>query len=333
MADVFVNTGSNADFLVQTALDLKTRMYLRQMVVFRGLVDSRPINPAHEGPAVTFKVHGELAESATPLNEITDPDVVDIPAERSVTVTMNEYGNVQATTFKVRMDDWSKELASGTIPFQLADSQARTIDGLVRTVLDGSANVWFEDDAAGTPLVTSMPADGDLGTLDANAISSSVAALRARRAATKTGKHYLGIVHPLVSHDLRRESGPTTWSSPHEYVDTAFVYNGEIGTYAGARIIESDRCTEAVNQGTNNQTHYTSYFVGREALLEAVKKEPGVVVGPVVDRLKRIQTVGWHGYLGWVIFRDNAIQLVKTESTLAVAGSELVDLSSYDPKA
>lgn len=333
MADVFVTTGSNADFLVQTALDLKTRMYLPQMVIFRNFVDSRPINPAHEGPAVTFKIHGELSEAVTPLAEVTDVEVRDIPAERSVTVTMNEYGDAQATSFKVRMDDWSRELATGTIPYQLADSMARTHDTLVRGKLDASTNVWYVDNAAGNPLVTAEPADGELGGLTANAISSAVSALRTRRAVPRDGQKFIGVIHPLVSHDVRREAGPNTWEVPHNYVNTAEIYNGEIGSYAGARIVESDRCQVEATQGTGEETHFTCYFLGREALIEAAKKEPAPVVGPVVDRLKRTQYVGWHSYIGWSIFRNNAIQLVKVESTLAVEGAELVDVTAVDPKA
>lgn len=62
--------------------------------------------------------------------------------------------------------------------------------------------------------------------------------------------------------------------------------------------------------------NYTTYFLGREAVVEAVAVEPHTVVGPVTDNLKRFQPVGWYGLLGQSLFRQNSLQLVKTASSI-----------------
>lgn len=327
MVNVFTKTASsNASVLIATALDLKVKYFLQQMPQFRQYVDVRPVNPAHDGPTVTVTLHGEQTPATTPLTEDVDVDARDIPATRQVSVTMAEYGDANIHTIRVATFDWSNEL-SQTIAFQLADSMTTTMDLLVRAKLDAATNTWYAD--AGAALTATEPADGSLDTLNAAHISSAVAALRSKRAIPRDGQHYVCIMHPHVAHDVRREAGANTWITPHGYVDTAEIYAGETGTYAGARIIEHNRCAIEVDQGTNEETHYVNYFLGREAILEATAIEPHSVIGPVVDKLMRFYPVGWHGILGWSLFRQNCIQLIRTESSLGT----LVDLSAYDPKA
>ncbi|MGH7866052.1 MAG: hypothetical protein ACREP9_00125, partial [Candidatus Dormibacteraceae bacterium] len=154
--------------------------------------------------------------------------------------------------------------------------------------------------------------------------------LRSRRAIPRDGVFYTAIIHPHVAHDVRREAGPNTWASPHEYVNNGPIWAGETGAYAGARIIEHNRASILTGQGSGtDKTHYVSYFLGREALLEANAIEPHSVIGPQVDKLRRNFPVGWHGILGWSRFRENAMQLIKTSSSLGA----LVPLDTYDPKA
>lgn len=326
MADTFTATGSNASVLIATALDLKVRYFLTQTPQFRQFVDTRPISPAHDGPTITLTIHGQQTEATTPLSETTDVDARDIPATRQVSVTMNEYGDANIHSIRVATFDWSNELG-GTIAMQLADSMTMTMDTLVRTKLDAASNVWYNDTGVG--YTASAPADGGLDALNAAGISSAVAALRSRRAIPRDGTNYTAIVHPHVAHDIRREAGANSWVSPHQYVDTAEIYAGETGTYAGARIVEHNRARIQTAQGTGSRTQYTNYFLAREAIMEAVAIEPHSVIGPVVDKLRRFFPVGWTGILGWSLFRQNCLQLIKTESSLGT----LVDLSSYDPKA
>jgi N4-gp56 family major capsid protein len=327
MPDVFTTTTSNASALIANALDLKVRYYLLQTPQFRQHVDVRPINQDHDGRTVTVTVHGELAAATTPLSEAVDVDARDIPATRTVSVTMDEYGATNLSTIRAATFDWSNELAR-TISFQLADNIATTMDQLVRTVFDSATNVWFNDNGVGY-VATTMPADGVLDNLDATGISSAVAALRSRRAIPRDGTYYVSIMHPHVAHDVRRQAGANTWASPHEYQNAGPIWAGETGAYAGARIIEHNRATVAVNQGSGNKTHYTTYFLGREAMLEANAIEPHAVIGPQTDKLRRFYPVGWHGILGWSRFRENSLQLIKTQSSLGT----LVPLGSYDPKA
>lgn len=326
MADTYTSTTSNASTLIATALDLKVRYFLSQMPQFRQYVDVRPIQPSHDGPTVTLTIHGQQTEATTPLSETVDVDARDIPAARQVSVTMAEYGDANNHTLRAETFDWSNELA-GTISMQLADSMVMTMDTLVRTKLDAASNLWYNDTGVG--YTAASPADGGLDALNAAGISSAVAALRSKRAIPKDGNSYVAIIHPHVAHDVRREAGANSWITPHGYVDTGEIYAGETGMYAGARIIEHNRARIQTAQGSGSRTQYTNYFLAREAIMECVAIEPHAVVGLKVDKLQRLTPIGWHGLLGWSLFRQNCIQLIKTESSLGT----LVDLSSYDAKA
>lgn len=322
MVDVFTSTTSNADEFMATALDLHVQWYLKDIPCFRQFYDVKPVHPAHEGKVVSVTLHGELTEAITPLTETADVDARDIPDPRQVSVTMNEYGDANLRTALLELTSWNKGIPSDIVEL-LGDSMNRSMDTLARTPFDSSSNVWFYDND-GT-LDATLPADGELNPADATSISSVVAALRARRAAPRDGKFYTGVLHPLVSHDVRREAGANSWLSPHQYVDTAEIYAGETGEYAGARIVESTRCRVQTAQGSGSTTVFTSYFFGREAGIEAVKVEPHSVIGPVTDKLLRHKPVGWYGLLGWNRFRENSQHRLLTESSLGAT----VDLSGY----
>jgi hypothetical protein len=171
------------------------------------------------------------------------------------------------------------------------------------------------------------PGDATRGTLTAKAVAAAVSNLRTRRSRPMSGENFLGIIHPDVAFDLRVEAGANTWFSPRVFNDASDIYNGVTASFAGADFIETEQCTTAVPTA---DTVYTSYFVGHEAILEATKIEPHIVVGEVVDPMKRIMPVSWHGLLGHSIFRQNSIQLVKTESGL---GAVATNPGTYDPKA
>lgn len=326
MADAFVRTtGGNAAVFHATSLDLKVRWYLLRNNAFRQFVDVYPVDPAHNYRTVTLTLNGELALATTPLDEVTDVDSVDIPTTRQVSVTMNEYGNTMKHTLLSRETTWNRELPDNLI-FMLAENAAGTIDNRVRTALDAATNVlWTDDSTLG--LATSAPLEADLVGLSAKAVSAANTRLKDRRARPKRGNNFAGIIHPNVAFDLRAEAGANTWSEPHINVDTSEIYNGVVATYAGVDFIEN-REVGTTTIGTT--TLYNSYFLGSEVLLEASAIEPHIVLGEVTDPMRRKVPVSWHALLGWTIFRQNAVDIIRSKTNL---GAAAVVAGTYDPKA
>jgi N4-gp56 family major capsid protein len=164
------------------------------------------------------------------------------------------------------------------------------------------------------------------GGIVAKGTAACVSLLRRRKSAKRDGVNYLSYLHPDVSFDLRNEVSGNAWINPRNYVDPLALYNGEVGTFAGARYIESPRCT--VIPGT--PTTYNTYYAGVEAVVECVAVEPEVRIGLRVDKLQRNQPVGWYCLLGATVFRQNALQILRTASSIStLAGGP----ATFDPKA
>lgn len=324
MVDAFIGTTGNASVFHVTALDLALNTYLARKSIFRQVATKHPVDPAHNYKAVTLTVYGELAPQTANLSETVNPDSIDIAATRQVTVTMDEKGLTLKHTLLGDVTSWNGNLPADLVK-ELIYNANISVDALVRTVLDTATNVFYR--TTGDVLQAADPGDATRGTLNAKAIAAAVTNLRTRRSEPMNGQNFLGIIHPDVAFDIRTEAGANSWSAPHVNVDTSAIYSGVTGSYAGADFAETDQCTTAVPTADRV---YNCYFVGHEAVLEAVKIEPHIVVGEVTDPMKRIMPVSWHGLLGYSMFRQNSVQIVKVESGL---GAIAVNPGTYDPKA
>ena len=62
---------------------------------------------------------------------------------------------------------------------------------------------------------------------------------------------------------------------------------------------------------------FRTILAGKQALAEAVAQEPGVVIGPVTDKLMRFRPIGWYGVLGWSRYREAALYRIESGSSIA----------------
>ncbi len=60
--------------------------------------------------------------------------------------------------------------------------------------------------------------------------------LRAANVPTVDGQNFVGVIHPLVSEDLRADA---TWQNWHQYTNPEYLYRGEVGRVDGVRFVES----------------------------------------------------------------------------------------------
>jgi N4-gp56 family major capsid protein len=309
------NTTTWSEYVEET-FDTTVAWFLRDMPMFRQIVDKHPVSQAMPGSPITLTIEGELGLATTPLSENTDVDSVVMPDPRRVSVTPLEYGNSTIHTLKLTKQDFTASTVK-RIGQSIAFNQADSIDSLIKTVIDAGSNVLYSTSTT-TAGDTTGPAAQPFNTFNS---AAAVSLLRSRKAQGREGDMFMAYIHPDVAYDLRIASGTNAWLPPHQYNDTSNIYAGEVGSFHGARYIETNRCTQAT-------TTYTTYFFGRECLLEASVVEPHTVVGPVVDKLKRFFPVGWYAFLGWTLYRQNALQLVKSTSSI-----NALHVGTYDPKA
>jgi N4-gp56 family major capsid protein len=307
MADVFTGATSAAGSgqltnQVLTAYQRSALFALRDELIFDQFSRYRPGNLTNPGTPISFLFWSDLATATTPLSEVVDVDAVGL-SDSTKTLTPAEYGNAVLMTLRIRLDNyligWDADVSD-----IVNRNMVETIDELARTELDNATNA---DTADG----------GAVGALTATAlIRTKHAELRADNVRPMDGTLYTCLIHPETAYDLKTETGDQSWLVPAAYVDTARIYNNEIGTFAGFKFVESNRGELLVDGGASTADVYRTYFLGQDALAKGESVPPHIVMGPVTDKLMRFQPLGWHTYVGWKILREEGIRTLQTVSTI-----------------
>ena len=310
----------------QAAYDRLAYFALRSELLFDQAADVQATNQAMPGSSVIFTIFSELAAATATLTETSDVTPVAM-ADSQVTVTLAEYGNTVNTTAKLRGTAFLD--VDATAANLIGYNAGLSIDTVVQSILAAGTNVAYATGGASTPTARVDMAVDDI--LTANDIRKETAALRSANVATFNG-YYMGYIHPDVSYDLRKETGNASWNAPHVNIDTANIYNGEIGTFESVRFIETPRAkvfTNAFNgagaPGTGDA--YCTHIMGRQALAKAYSAidgngvVPKVVRGPVVDSLLRFNPIGWYWLGGYGRFREASLRRVEGASSIGANAS------------
>ena len=305
----------------QAAYDRLAYFALRSELLFDQAADVQATNQAMPGSSVIFTIFSEMAAATSPISETSDLTPVTM-ADSQVTVTLAEYGNTVNTTAKLRGTSFLDvdAVAANLIGYNAGNS----IDQVVSAVLAGGSNVVYGGGGSTTPTSTVTIQAEDI--IEANDVRQVTAALRGANVATFNG-YYMGYIHPDVSYDLRRETGNASWNAPHINVDTANIYNGEIGTFESVRFIETPRAPLAANASNGTATTgtidvYGTMIMGRQALAKAYSQVDGngvvpkVVRGPVVDSLMRFNPIGWYWLGGYGRFREASLRRIDSSSSI-----------------
>lgn len=296
--------------VVKAAYDRYLEFALRAQPLHRGLADKRPVQQAMPGSSVVFSLYQDLAAATSTLTETTDPTAVALSDVNTVSVTLNEYGNVVLSTRKLSefaFSDVDPAIAN-IVAYNLADS----IDKIVVGVLRQGTNVIYSGSASVTSGVTAAM------TLSGANVRRAVAKLRAANAVPREGMLFAAYTHPETAHDLRSETGALSFEDVRKYTDTANsdVFNNITGVLGGAYFVETPRAYTATD-GASSAKVYRTIIAGQQALAEATAVEPNIVIGPVVDQLMRFRPVGWYSLQGWARYREAALYRIESGSSIA----------------
>jgi N4-gp56 family major capsid protein len=305
----------------QAAYDRLAYFALRSELLFDQAADVQATNQAMPGSSVIFTIFADLAAATSTLSETADltPETM---SDSQVTVTLAEYGNTVNTTAKLRGTSFLD--VDATAANLIGYNAGISIDTVVQEILAAGSNVAYGGGGSSDPSSRVTVAAEDI--IEANDIRKQTAALRGANVATFNG-YYMGYIHPDVSYDLRRETGNASWNAPHVAVDTANIYNGEIGTFESVRFIETPRAKVFANASNGTSTTgtidvYCTHIMGRQALAKAYSQIDGngayakVVRGPVVDSLMRFNPIGWYWLGGYGRFREAALERIESSSSI-----------------
>ena len=196
--------------------------------------DPYPI-PANGGKNIEFRKYDSLPKATTPLTEGVTPDGQTMNVS-TVTAEVRQYGGWVPITDTLQLTSIDNNILQAT---KIIASQAgRTLDTIVRDVLAGGTNVIYApkigEDGAETAVTSRATLDATC-QLTSDLIARAATQLKAMNA-DPIGTSFVGIIHPYVAYDLRRDPD---WIDVHKYAQPDEIYNGEIGTLHGVRFVET----------------------------------------------------------------------------------------------
>jgi N4-gp56 family major capsid protein len=322
MADYYAaETGTGNLSVDQTAFEKLAYFALRDEMYFDQFADVQATNATNPGATVTFTIFQDLAAATTPLGEAEDVTPVAM-SDSQTSVTLAEYGNATVTTAKLRATSFLPvdPVAANAVGYNAGLS----IDTIARTAAQAGSNVIYATGGASDPSSRVTINSDDL--LTANDIRKTVAQLRKANVPTFGGS-YIAMIHPDVSYDFRSATDAAAWRTPANYVNPAGIYNGEIGVFEGVRFIESPRAPLFANASDNSGSAgtidvYGTLVMGRQALAKGISlggeygAQPTIVYGTVTDLLKRFRPVGWKHFVGYAVFRQEALRRIESASSI-----------------
>lgn len=322
MADYYAAETGTANLTTdQVAFEKLAYFALRPEMYFDQFASVQATNATNPGASVKFTVFADLAAATTPLGEAEDVTPVAM-SDSQVTVTLEEYGNATVTTAKLR--------ASSFLPVDPLAAQAvgynagLSIDTIARTAIQAGSNVIYATGGAVDPSSRTTINTDD--TITANDIRRTVAQLRGANVPT-IGGNYVGFIHPDISYDLRGITDASGWRDSYKYTNAMPLYNGEIGMFEGVRFMESARAPLFANASDNSGASgtidvYGTLIMGQQALAKAISmggeygSQPTIVYGTVTDLLKRFRPVGWKHFVGYSVFRQEALRRIESASSI-----------------
>ena len=196
--------------------------------------DPYPI-PANGGKNIEFRKYDSLPKATTPLTEGVTPDGQTMNVS-TVTAEVKQYGGWVPITDTLQLTSIDNNIVQAT---KIIASQAgRTLDTIVRDVLAGGTNVIYAPkigEGGAETAVTSRATLDATCQLTSDLIARAATQLKAMNA-DPIGTSFVGIIHPYVAYELRRDPD---WIDVHKYAQPDEIYNGEIGTLHGVRFVET----------------------------------------------------------------------------------------------
>lgn len=252
----------------------------------------KPI-PKNGGKTIEFRRYSSLPKALTPLTEGVTPDGQKLNIS-NLSATVEQYGGyveLSDVLITTAIDNNVMEATS-----LIADQAARTLDTITREVLAATTNRQYGEGAKTATSQLVGGADSGNDYLTVAAVRRAVRALK-KFNAKKIDGYYIGIVHPDTAHDLMSDPA---WKAPHEYQDTANIYNGELGAIAGVRFVESTEAKMLHGAGASGRDVYITLIFGANAYgvteiegggLQHIVKQLGSAGS--ADPLDQRGTAGW----------------------------------------
>ncbi len=302
----FTNTGAIAADL-QTYFASELLVVAEPVMVFKQFANLTPI-PAGSSKTISFTQYAKLAlvASGSLLTEGTPP-TENALSNSAITAVADQYGAfVKITDLAVLTP---KHPVVEEAMYLLGRQAGESIDQIIQGVVLAGTGVQYAGAAANRAaltagnVMTSTELRKAVKTLRQAAAVPFGAASLGSGDANDSGSYVL-IVDPSVEADLLAD---TTFVTAASYSQITKLYNSEIGTWFGVRVVRSNNMTPIASTTTVHQ----SLLLGKNAFavadlqnLQMITQSPGSVADP----LEQYRTLGWKTAFKTVIL-NNAFML------------------------
>ena len=208
--------------------------------------------PANGGKTIEFRKFSTLPKATTPLTEGVTPDGKNLEVT-AITANVNQYGDYIRQSDMLELTAIDNTIVQTTK--KLGDQAGRTLDTVVRDILQSGTNVLYASKWSGTTetVVAHRYEIDATAKMKVDTIERAVTKLRANNVKPMDDGYYVAIIHPNVAYDIRRDPD---FIDIHKYAQPKELYTGEIGEIAGVRFTQSTegKVYRGANLASNSRT-------------------------------------------------------------------------------
>ena len=251
--------------------------------------------PQNGGKTIEFRKYDSLPKATTPLTEGVTPAGQALNVT-TVTAEVHQYGGWVPLTDMLDLTAIDNNIVQATNV--LASQGGRTMDTIVRDILNGGTNVIYAPKIGTGGAETAVTSRADLDAtaqLTVDLIDQAVALLQTQNADT-IGDSFVAIVHPHTSYDIRKDPN---WIEAHKYAAPEEIFNGEIGKINNVRFVVSSEAKVWKGDGCPaGLAVYSTLVLGAHAYATTELEGGGMQhivkqLGYGDDPLNQRASVGW----------------------------------------
>jgi len=294
----------------------------------------KTVNSKGTNGVVKFKYYSRLAAQTSALTEGTTPAALTMTAS-SASVTPSQLGG-RVTITDLELEDNVNDEMEAAVEL-MGDCASRTMNIIVRNVLNASTNVYRANNvAADANIITAMSAD-DIRTIVSKLQADNVEEVTEfvkgspNNDTTPLDASFIAIGHPHVAKDFK---GLTGYIAPANYASGAKTkIKGEQGAFDIVRFIQDSECFIDADAGGTAVTNgliyttantacdvYYTYFIGRDAYGKIhLNKDAYELIskglGEGEDSLNQTASVGFKVRFGAIIVRSERVLIFRSGAT------------------
>lgn len=277
--------------------------------------------------SAVFDIPTAITTSTAALGETADGNA-QVLAATQVTIPVAEYGERFHLSGKYRATAYDDTVANAMQ--RLGENVVDKFDLLVRTAMDAQTGAAYNGYITGSAKASLDKND----ELTSSWVRKAYAKLRRSKVRPFEGGYFLAFIHPDVMKDLKDETGNDSWTVKALYEgnlsDTIYE---EAGIFEGFRFIVTSNCYLGAKAGGGTTTTgascdvYTTYFVGTDAIGQAVAQEPRfgqsypTGAGSYGDAYGRHTHINWYAMTGFKAIRAACLYKVHSSSSMTANGT------------